>query len=67
MLSNDEQILEIQTFLQKCYKKFIKSSKNHINCIHSNFIFIFISLITYFTFKQDIYQIGEYLFGFVDF
>jgi hypothetical protein len=67
MLSNDEQILEIQTFLQKCYKKFIKSSKNHINCINSNFIFIFISLITYFTFKQDIYQIGEYLFGFVYF
>jgi hypothetical protein len=67
MLSNDEQILEIQTFLQKCYKNFIKSSKNHINCINSNFIFIFISLITYFTFKQDIYQIGEYLFGFVSF
>jgi hypothetical protein len=67
MLSNDEQILQIQTFLQKCYKTFIKSSKNHINCLTSNWSFIFISLIFYFTFKQELNRIVEYAFGFTYF
>ncbi|CAF1323152.1 unnamed protein product [Adineta steineri] len=62
MLSNDVHILQIQTFLQKCYKKFIKSSNNHIDCLTSNFIFTFISLITYIIFKHEFYQILEYFF-----
>ncbi|CAF3174054.1 unnamed protein product [Rotaria socialis] len=48
MLSNDEQILHIQAFIQKCFKKFIKSSKNHIDCLNSNFTFVFICLVTLF-------------------
>jgi len=51
MLSNDDEILQIQIFLQKCYKIFLKSSKNHIDCLTSNLNFIFLSLITYFIFK----------------
>jgi len=51
MLSNDDEILQIQTFLQKCYKTFLKSSKNHIDCLTSNLTSIFLSLITYLTFK----------------
>jgi len=47
MLSNDEEILQIQTFLQKCYKTFLKSSKNHFDCLTSNFYFIFLSLMSY--------------------
>ncbi len=44
MLSNNEQIFEIQTFLQKCYKTFLKSSKNHIDYLTYNMNFIFLSL-----------------------
>jgi hypothetical protein len=51
MLSNDDEILQIQIFLQKCYKTFLKSSKNHIDCLTSNLTFIFLSLITYLIFK----------------
>ncbi|CAF1024980.1 unnamed protein product [Rotaria sp. Silwood1] len=67
MLSNDEQILQIQTFLQKCYKKFIKSSKNHIDCLNSNIIFVFISLVTYVIFKQELNQVVESFFRFIFF
>jgi hypothetical protein len=62
MLSNDEQILQIQAFLQKCYKTFIKSSKNRIDCLTSNFPFIFLSLMSYFIFKQELNQILEYFY-----
>jgi len=51
MLSNDEEIFQIQTYLQKCYKTLLKSSKNHIECLTSNLTFIFLSLITYLIFK----------------
>lgn len=51
MLSNDEEISQIQTFLQKCYKTFLKSSKNHIDCLSSNITFLFVSLITYLIYK----------------
>jgi hypothetical protein len=51
MLSNDEEIFEIQTFLQKCYKTFLKTSKNHIDCLTFNIHFIFLSLGTYWIFQ----------------
>lgn len=63
LLSHDEHVLQIQTFLQKCYKKFIKPvSKNHIACLTSNFIFVFISIVTYFVFKQELDQVFENVF-----
>ena len=64
MLSNDEEILKIQTFLQKCYKTFLKSSKNHIDCLTSNINFIFMNLMTYLFFKQELNQFVEYFFHF---
>jgi hypothetical protein len=67
MLSNHDDISQIETFLQKCYKTFIKSSKNHIDCLNSNFIFISISLLTYFLFKQELNQFVENCFDFLHF
>lgn len=63
MLSNNEQVLQIQTFLQKCYKTYIKSSRNNIDCFKSNISFVFISLGTYIIFKQELDQDVNYLFN----
>lgn len=53
MLSNDDEISEIQTYLQKCHKTFLKTSKNRIDCFTSNIHFIFLSLGTYWIFQQE--------------
>jgi hypothetical protein len=60
LLGNDEEVLQIQIFLQKCYKTFLKSSKNQIDCLTSNISFIFLSLFTYWIFKQELNEIVEY-------
>ena len=61
MLSNDADLVNIQTFLQKCYKIFTKSSKNHIDGLTSNISFIFLSLLTYALFKHELDQVLDYL------
>ena len=45
LLADNEEILHIQTFLQKCYKTFLKSSKNHIDCLTCSLTFLLLSLI----------------------
>ena len=45
LVSNDEEVGQIQTFLQKCYKTLLKSSKNHIDGLTCNITFLLFSLI----------------------